>query len=1204
MRVEVVSKSKSLQGVTDLTLAAPIRQGLIPALDSRTYASRLRLLLATLNAGRASTREFVPIRPLSDTVERIRAIHSFRIAILEAEQKVLLAVTFDAGWEPYMRLIWRDLGPLLDVIFCNCEGYVTATEHSFEAYTGWVRSAQVNTEFFYNAAPLSVDDLQYLRQVERLHRDTPGSITADLAASALVADDPEKTAIATALANLPEAVRQGLTGLNGLYRLVDMYPPGTRDADFLLRAAHQLLLELRKLDTTALFPEAHPVRQRFRGQLAWFEQPDPHGTAPAQPTAPNVADVQGGILTSYEATHGALLLLAFDSPDSASQFLDSDRLRVTAEGAEPPTDGIYCNIAFTYEGLRLLGLSDAELRPFAQEFKEGMEARASVLGDVRSNHPRNWNLPERNWVMRPEESAAVGRIQMSMVHALVQLRTKASEAQRDHEIIGNPTHPLYARIGMLLAGVEGVCLLSVQAMRRNQVAPLGLSREHFGFVDGISQPRPVLVVDGSQWNNDIGWGDVLLGHVNSLGDPPVVDALLRHGTYLVVRKLRQDVVAFNAFVKRASEATSLSAETIRSKMMGRTSNGDALADPGKSLSNNFDYHRDPTGSLCPHQAHIRRTNPRLAGNQRTPRLIRRGMSFGPRYNPDLPTDDERGVIFMAYNANISEQFEVVQRWIAGGNSTGVYTEQSDPLLGVPRVGDPRTFRFQHGGAAYRVNTDDAQPKPFVSVEWGGYYFVPSMTCLEVLRDKAKNSTRADLPWSATKGEVWIRRLLAAIKDADRDPDQGTARRAAVAQQWKALLEDISARSSFVSASIWAAIREVHSGVLDTGTDYGVLVCGREQVMQVFLDPTGNYTVNGYRDRMLGSFGEIFLGLDKGPAYDAQSSAVTRTLMALGEGDTFKLTRGITMAGLKAAKDQAHAAAAQVGAPTWELTLDMKEISDSVLAELCRRWFGVPKESQPIISGGWSWDWQLGQPPRCPGHFTAPSRFLFQPLPGQAATAYGQQHGQALLAAFRELVADFRASGRTPDGPLGKALFDAFPADPAGNDLLARTFIGVLMGFLPTVDGNLRSCLHEWIADRSLWDLQNELALQLNPDAFSRSEKVIRPALVRTMQLRPVPELVWRTSAKDHTIGGTAIGAGRKVVIAIVSATHEALSADEHHVLPVFGGNRRDEIHPTHACPAYSAAMGVLQGVVAGILESGPVRPTPLPLTLNWSGTVS
>src|SRR5229473_6735536 len=113
--------SKHLQGITDLTLLAPIKQGLIEGLDTRTYKSRLKLLLKTLNALRSSSREYALIHPFSDSAERIRTIHSLRLAIFEPEDKLLLAVTFDRPWEPYIRIIWRDVGTLLDVIFCNCE---------------------------------------------------------------------------------------------------------------------------------------------------------------------------------------------------------------------------------------------------------------------------------------------------------------------------------------------------------------------------------------------------------------------------------------------------------------------------------------------------------------------------------------------------------------------------------------------------------------------------------------------------------------------------------------------------------------------------------------------------------------------------------------------------------------------------------------------------------------------------------------------------------------------------------------------------------------------------------------------------------------------------------------------------------------------------------------------------------------------------
>ena len=61
------------------------------------------------------------------------------------ERVVLLNVVFDGGWEPYMRRIWRDLGPLLDLIFCNCEGYLLSVESSFAAYAASNNSTSLPT---------------------------------------------------------------------------------------------------------------------------------------------------------------------------------------------------------------------------------------------------------------------------------------------------------------------------------------------------------------------------------------------------------------------------------------------------------------------------------------------------------------------------------------------------------------------------------------------------------------------------------------------------------------------------------------------------------------------------------------------------------------------------------------------------------------------------------------------------------------------------------------------------------------------------------------------------------------------------------------------------------------------------------------------------------------------------------------------------
>jgi hypothetical protein len=128
--------SKHLQGTTDLTLLAPIKQGLIDGLDTRTYKTRLKLLMKTLHSLRSSSREFAAIRPFSDGAERIRTIHSLRLRFWNRGEAAARG-DLRPPWEPYIRIIWRDVGTLLDVIFCNCAGYVTAFDHSFAEYFAW-----------------------------------------------------------------------------------------------------------------------------------------------------------------------------------------------------------------------------------------------------------------------------------------------------------------------------------------------------------------------------------------------------------------------------------------------------------------------------------------------------------------------------------------------------------------------------------------------------------------------------------------------------------------------------------------------------------------------------------------------------------------------------------------------------------------------------------------------------------------------------------------------------------------------------------------------------------------------------------------------------------------------------------------------------------------------------------------------------------
>ena len=50
-------------------------------------------------------------------------------------------------------------------------------------------------------------------------------------------------------------------------------------------------------------------------------------------------------------------------------------------------------MALTYQGLLALGVPSASLDSFAPEFRQGMAARAEVLGDVGESSPAAWEKP-------------------------------------------------------------------------------------------------------------------------------------------------------------------------------------------------------------------------------------------------------------------------------------------------------------------------------------------------------------------------------------------------------------------------------------------------------------------------------------------------------------------------------------------------------------------------------------------------------------------------------------------------------------------------------------------------------------------------------------------------------------------------------------------------------------------------------------------
>jgi Dyp-type peroxidase family len=208
--------------------------------------------------------------------------------------------------------------------------------------------------------------------------------------------------------------------------------------------------------------------------------------------------------------------------------------------------------------------------------------------------------------------------------------------------------------------------------------------------------------------------------------------LLKNGTFAVVRQLRQHVAAFRKYLREQSGPRA-SPEYLAACMMGRKPDGEPLAeiDPqaleSQKLSS-FTYDGDPHGARCPLGSHVRRANPRTGGRHR---LIRRGMSYGPAFTDGESPEVDRGLWFVAFNANIEDQFEFIQRqWL--NSPVGTLSEARDPIAarGPGRAIVIEGDQNAPGGARPPRRLLDLPN--LLTCLGGQYYFYPGLEGLEAL----------------------------------------------------------------------------------------------------------------------------------------------------------------------------------------------------------------------------------------------------------------------------------------------------------------------------------------------------------------------------------------------------------------------------------------------------------------------------------------
>jgi hypothetical protein len=215
--------------------------------------------------------------------------------------------------------------------------------------------------------------------------------------------------------------------------------------------------------------------------------------------------------------------------------------------------------------------------------------------------------------------------------------------------------------------------------------------------------------------------------------------------------------------------------------------------------------------------------------------------------------------------------------------------------------------------------------------------------------------------------------------------------------------------------------------------------------------------------------------------------------------------------------------------------------------------------------------------------------------------FGRKQGQALHAAVRDYFARMRQANQSPPAEqiLAANLFKLITDD----DELARTLVGIMIGFLPPTEGNLRLSLYQWLDEKMLWRVQRSLLTSEEADLYIRANAAISTPLMQAMQKRPAPDTLWRLAVQETDLNGTTVQPGDIVIAGLVSATMEDAGRGNINVRPVFGGDRSAAVHPVHACPGQKFAMGTMLGILSALLECGRIEAMPAPLIVrltDWS----
>jgi Dyp-type peroxidase family len=440
-------------------------------------------------------------------------------------------------------------------------------------------------------------------------------------------------------------------------------------------------------------------------------------------------NVQAIVTQVFRRPIGRHIIFRFGDREGARSFVRELSSRITrADVSLQDAPDPLLAIGISFNGLRLLGVDPALLATFDAVYKAGPDGL--VLGDV----PGSPSDPAAWWE---------GRFTSAEVHCVVHVHVRSEDAANAATRTIRELSRA-ARLAELVHRQDGTTL---------ETHSLGGGKLHFGYTDGISQPDV-------QWDGVLdtparpNFRRFLLGYStpglsSAPRTGPAAD-LVRDSTYGMFRWIYQDVAEFNRFLGDVGPKLfqdlhpSDAEELLAAKLMGRWRDGTPLVlspdrpDPALAASNDFAYAtQDPDGRRCPFSSHIRVVNPRdtpldPAVVDGVPRVLRRGMPYGPPLTSEVDDGVDRGLVGIFLCADLRLQVYTLARWIKRNNFSPVYNANrrtQDAVAGNRSVpGSSREFSIPRNGGPGRVeNLPD-----FVRTKGTAFLLYPSSTMLAAL----------------------------------------------------------------------------------------------------------------------------------------------------------------------------------------------------------------------------------------------------------------------------------------------------------------------------------------------------------------------------------------------------------------------------------------------------------------------------------------